>query len=167
MWCSPGVPVFRETICRNNFPHRIASRENSKRVSLSYCVWFSLFWKSFVTENWDDFMICLASNFTKAWSQIVWGYICNKMPNTIQYSHQIKYFCILIWLSVKFVPRGPIDDVRLANRFTPNMWQAITYTRDDPVHSPCTCFLSNALIGQSYMACLKHVTVKHGNVNFR
>ena len=28
-------------------------------------------------------------------------------------------------------------------------------------------FLPSALIGQSYMACIKHVTLKHGNVNFR
>ena len=32
---------------------------------------------------------------------------------------------------------------------------------------PRTCFLSSALIGQSYIACLKHVTLKYGSVNFR
>ena len=32
---------------------------------------------------------------------------------------------------------------------------------------PRTCFLTSALIGQRYMTCFKHVTLKHGNVNFR
>ena len=35
------------------------------------------------------------------------------------------------------------------------------------VYKPRTCLLSSTLIGQSYMARLKHVTLKHGNVNFR
>ena len=30
-----------------------------------------------------------------------------------------------------------------------------------------TCYLSRALIDQSYMICLKHVTLKHGKVNCR
>ena len=31
---------------------------------------------------------------------------------------------------------------------------------------PCTCFPMSTLIGQSYMTCLKHVMLKHGNVKF-
>ena len=46
-------------------------------------------------------------------------------------------FCTLIKLSLKFVPKGPIDNYpvfRLDNGLAPNMRQAIIWTNAGPVH---------------------------------
>ena len=44
---------------------------------------------------------------------------------------------IPIQISLKFVPRSPIDNKQAlvkVNSLTPNRWQAITWTHDGPVH---------------------------------
>ena len=45
-------------------------------------------------------------------------------------------FCILIQISLKFVPNGLIDNVNIGSGkgLTPIRWQAITWTNDESVH---------------------------------
>ena len=45
--------------------------------------------------------------------------------------------CILIEISLKFVPKGPIDwqpSIGLDNGLAPNRWQAIIWTNAEPIH---------------------------------
>ena len=44
---------------------------------------------------------------------------------------------IAIWISLKFVPRGPIDNkasIGSGNGLAPNRRQVITWTNADPIH---------------------------------
>ena len=47
-----------------------------------------------------------------------------------------KKCCISIWVSLKFVPKGLIDNVSIGsgNGLAPNRWQAITWSNADPFH---------------------------------
>ena len=48
----------------------------------------------------------------------------------------IENFCILIKISLQFVPGSSIDNnpAGLDNGLAPNRWQAIIWTNADPIH---------------------------------
>ena len=45
-----------------------------------------------------------------------------------------KKFCILIEISPKFVPKGPINSIGLDNGLALDRWQAIIWINADTIH---------------------------------
>ena len=57
--------------------------------------------------------------------------------NIFRYNSMNEKFCILIKISLKFCPKGPIDNsIGLDNGLTPNKRQAIIWSNADPIHWP-------------------------------
>ena len=125
-----------------------------KQLSKQSWAWWFETWSR---PLWRHNNVTATSYWLNQWiliNEVMWLYFTANAPGTILYFHfQNNTF--------KVTATSPMGQwITGQSCFTSLKASAMGI-------SSGTCFLPSALIGQSYMICLKHVTFKHNNVNFR